>query len=162
LVKRKRRFVFTQFIHGVKSEISTIMTAINSTGYGPRTRLYFDGDETKYELWEVKFLGYMRMQKFHDVIVKKEGERDAPEADKLADAFAELVQCLDDRSLSLVLRDAKDDGRKALQILRGHYRGSGKPRVVALYTELSSLKLTDGEAITDYIIRAESTSSLLP
>ena len=30
---------------------------------------------------------------------------------KRADAFAELVQCLDDRSLSLVIRDAR--GRRA-------------------------------------------------
>jgi hypothetical protein len=29
----------------------------NSTGYGPRSRYKFDGDERKYELWEVKFLG---------------------------------------------------------------------------------------------------------
>ena len=28
-----------------------------------------------------------------------------------ADVFAEIVQCLDDRSLTLVMRDAKDDGR---------------------------------------------------
>ena len=28
----------------------------NSTGYGPNiSRLYFDGDEGRYELWEIKF-----------------------------------------------------------------------------------------------------------
>ena len=41
-----------------------------STGYGPRYgRLKFDGDETKYELWEVKFLGHMRLQKLHETIL---------------------------------------------------------------------------------------------
>ena len=35
-----------------------------------------------------------------------------------ADVFAEIVQCLDDRSLTLVMRDAKDDGRKAIENLR--------------------------------------------
>ena len=60
----------------------------------------FNGDETKYELWEIKFLGYMRLQKLHDVIVPG---HEAPDEAKNADAFAELVQCLDDRSLSLVI-----------------------------------------------------------
>ena len=68
--------------------------------------LLFDGDERKYELWEVKFLGFMRLQKLHDVIVPVEGETEPPNAEKNAEAFAELIQCLDDRSLSLVIRDA--------------------------------------------------------
>ena len=39
---------------------------MNETGYGPRSRygrLLFDGDERKYEQWEVKFVGYMRLRK---------------------------------------------------------------------------------------------------
>ena len=75
----------------------------------------FNGDETKYELWEVEFFGYLRLQKLYDVIVLGD---EAPEAKS-----AELVQCLDDRSLSLVIRDAKNYGQKALGILRGHSEG---------------------------------------
>ena len=125
-------------------------TQYNLTGYGPRRRLIFDGDETKYELWEVKFLGFMRLQKLYDVFVKSPSEKEdeAPDEAKQADAFAELVQCLDDRSLSLVIREARDDGRKALAVLREHYQGKGKPRIIALYTELTSLKMNDGESIT--------------
>lgn len=44
---------------------------MNETGYGPRTRygrLLFDGDERKYEQWEIKFLGYMRFKKLKDTI----------------------------------------------------------------------------------------------
>ena len=96
----------------------------NSTGYGPRSRLMFDGDDRKYELWEVKFLGFMRLSKLHKTILpESEGgfENQELNEEKNAEAFAELVQCLDDRSLSLVLRDAKDNGRKALIILREHY-----------------------------------------
>ena len=62
-----------------------------------------DGDESKYELWEVKFLGYMRLQKMYDEVIPKEGEETAPNEEKRASAFAELAQCLDDRSLSLVI-----------------------------------------------------------
>ena len=68
---------------------------------------------------------------------------DEPEGDDVSkniDAFAQLIQCLDDRSLSLVMRDAKDDGRKALKILKNHYMGNSKPCVLTLYTELTSLQ----------------------
>ena len=137
------------------------------TGYGPSARsgrLMFDGDERKYELWEVKFLGYLRLQKLHAVILPPEegGHVDAGlNDDKNADAFAELIQCLDDRSLSLLMRDAKNNGRKALKILREHYLSKGKPRVISLYTELTSLKKTGAESVTDYIIRAETAATSL-
>ena len=35
--------------------------------------------------------------------------------------YAELIQFLDDKSLSLVMREAADDGRVALRILRDYY-----------------------------------------
>ena len=75
----------------------------------------------------------MRIQKLYDIFVPSPDECE-PDAAKKADAFAELVQCLDDRSLSLIIREAKDKGRKAFKVLREHYQGNGKPRVTALYT----------------------------
>ncbi|CAB4014638.1 Hypothetical predicted protein, partial [Paramuricea clavata] len=135
-------------------------TVQNPTGYGPRRGLIFDGDENKYELWEVKFLGYLRLQKLYNIFIPSSSERELDEA-KNADAFAELVQCLDDRSLALVIREAKDNGRKALTVLREHYQGKGKPRIISLYTELTSLKKAENETITDYIIRAETAATAL-
>ena len=64
-------------------------------------------------------------------------------------AFAELIQFLDDNSLSLIIRDAVDDGRNALRILRAHYAGTGKPRIISLYTELTSLIKSPEESVTD-------------
>ena len=86
--------------------------SLSLTGYGTRRTLLFDRDENNYELWEVKFLGYMRLQKLHEVVVRVESEKEASDAGKLANAFAKLVQCLDDKSLALVIREVKDDGRK--------------------------------------------------
>ena len=137
------------------------MATTNSTGYGPRRGLLFDGNESKYELWEVKFLGYMRLQKLYDIFVRLESEKEPPNEERQADAFAELVQCLDNRSLSLVIRDARDDGRKALEILRQHYQGKGKPRVIALYTELTSLKKRENESAMDYMLHAEKSATAL-
>ena len=127
---------------------------MNSTGYGPRNarsqRLLFDGDDTKYELWEARFLGYLQTLKLKETIVPSDEE-----------CYAELIQLLDDKSLSLVMRDAASDGRKALEILREHYASQGKPRIVALYTELTSLKKGENETVTDYIIRGEKSITAL-
>ena len=60
-----------------------------------------------------------------------------------------------------MIRDARDDGRKALEILRQHYQGKGKPRVIALYTELTSLKKRENESVVDYMLRAEKSSTAL-
>ena len=86
------------------------MATHNLTGYGPRSRLIFDGDERRYELWEAKFYGYL-----HTLKLKKELEKDVPDAGKNADIDAELIQLLDGRSLALIMRDAKDDGKKSKQ-----------------------------------------------
>ena len=129
------------------------------TGYASssaKCRLYFNGDESKYELWEVKFSGYLRTLKLHEVITAG-----APDADKNAEVFGELVQLLDDTSLSLIIRDAKDKGKEALKILRDHYIGASKPRIISLYTELTSLKMSATEDVTQYIIRAETASASL-
>lgn len=56
----------------------------------------------------------MRIRGLSKVFTEPSTEIDA---DKKADAFAELIQCLDDTSLSLIIRDARDDGGKALNIL---------------------------------------------
>jgi len=140
-----------------------------STGYGPRhsyghgqgryARLCFDGDERHYEQWQVKFLRYMRLQKLKDTILPPEGAE--IDADKSEEAFAELIQFPDEKSLSLIMRDARDDGKKALEILRAHYAGSGKPRIIALYTELTSLVKQPNESVTDYVIRAETAAAAL-
>ena len=87
--------------------------ASSSIGYGPRPRLYFDGDESRYELFEVKFLSFLRLQG-----LLEEFEKDVPDTVKNARIFAELIMVLDDKSLSLVMRDAKNDGKAAVDILR--------------------------------------------
>ena len=38
-----------------------------------------------------------------------------------------------------MMRDAKDDGRKAIEILREHYVGKGKPRVIVMKWYLNLL-----------------------
>lgn len=121
------------------------------------SRLVFDGDEKKYELWETKFLGHLQLQKLKDIILNgpaKGAHADALAEDvaKNAEAYAELIQFLDDKSLSLVMREAADDGRGAL----GDFEG-----LLSLYTELTSLQNMNTESVTDYVIRAETSITAL-
>ena len=76
-------------------------------------------------------------------------------------AYNELIQFLDDKSLSFVMREASDNGREALRILRDHYAGKGKPRIISLYAELTSLIKEQNEGVTDYIIKTEATVTAL-
>ena len=56
--------------------VNTMAGSLSLTGYGPRRTLIFDGDENKYELWEVMFLGYARLQKLYNVLVLAVDERE--------------------------------------------------------------------------------------
>ena len=138
--------------------------AARSTGYGPSygRRPEFDGDGEKYELFESKLLGYMRRLKMHKVILPatEGGDTDVDDEDN-ADVYAELIQCLDDTSINLIFRDARDKGREALAILRSHYMSAEKPRVIALYTELISLVKGCDEDLTQFMLRAETVKAQL-
>ena len=142
---------------------------VTSTGYGPRrrdngsrwSRLLFDGDETKYEIWETKFLGYLHTLGLKGTILGKNLNGNETDTERNEEAYNELIQFLDDRSLSLIMREASDNGREALRILRDHYAGKGKPRIISLYTQLTLLKREQNEGVTDYIIRTEATVTTL-
>ena len=86
-----------------------------------------NSEERKYESSETKTLGYLKLKRL------KEGfALGKIVANKNQLVFAELVQYLDKRSLSLMMRDAKDNVGEALRKLRAHYTGSRKPRIITL------------------------------
>ena len=123
-------------------------------------RQAFDGDKTKYKLWETKMLGHFHLLGLKDTVLgepRSEAER-AADPKKNADAYAEMILLLDDKSLSLIMRDASNDGRRALKMLREYYAAKGKPRIINLYTTCAHVA-SEGEqrSIMDYIIRAETT-----
>lgn len=104
-------------------------------------------------------LGHFHLSGLKDTVLEEpQSEAEiAADAKKNAGAYAELILLLDDKSLSLVMRD----GRKALEILREYYAGRGKPRIISLYTMLTSLQKANDESVMDYIIRAETTITAL-
>ena len=58
-------------------------------------------------------MAHLRLQNLFDII-----EETVPGVGKNAREYAELVLLLDDVSFSLVMRDAKENGKKAIDILR--------------------------------------------
>ena len=65
-------------------------------------------------------LGHFHLSGLKDTVLREPRTEVEMAADTKnnADAYAELILLLDDKSLSLVMRDAPNDGRRALQILR--------------------------------------------
>ena len=103
------------------------------TCYGLRVvKHFFDGNDSKYELWEVKFKGYLRIQHSHQFILSPKDQSDDMNFIEKNATFFKLMQYLDNKSLSLVIRDARDNKGKALTILRQHYLSKGKPKVISL------------------------------
>ena len=103
-----------------------------------------------------------RIHYLHQVILSPTDQSDDMDfIEKNATVFTKLIQYLDDKSLSLVIRDAWDNRRKALTILREHFLSKGKPKVISLYTKLTSLRRLESEFITEYIIRTENISNAL-
>ncbi len=133
--------------------IGTSRRKTTSTTSGRRP--IFDGDERHFEIWELKFSSYLRI-----CGLQPQTTTETRDPTLSAEIFDELVQCLDDKSISLIIRDARDDGEKALDILKNHYRPKGKARVITLYTELTSLEKS-AESVTDYIVRAETIATAL-
>lgn len=125
----------------------------------PAPQLLFDGSEERYDLWETRFLGHLHILKLKETILTPFNGGDDERAEdrrKNADCYAELIRLIDDKSLSIVRHEVADDGRKALKILREHYSGKSKPRIINLYTSLTKLRMNEGENATDYIIKAEN------
>ncbi|KAL6461003.1 hypothetical protein MHYP_G00309690 [Metynnis hypsauchen] len=153
-------------------------TAAESTGYGPRhvpgTAMHgrglpprFDGDEARYHIWEARFSAYLKTIGLKDAVLGSElaGEANAAEDEEICRknelAYAELCGCLDDNTLTLIVYEAPDDGKKSLAILRRHFESEEKPRIVGLYTELTNVLMADGEALADYLARVEKIVAAL-
>lgn len=107
-------------------------------------------------------LGHLRLQGLKDSILDELAKSaDKAEEEKNSEAYAELIQFLNDKSLSLVMRDAADDGQKALQIFEGLLCWQEKAGEVSLYTELTLLQKMNSESVTKLVLHAETVITAL-
>lgn len=134
-----------------------------ATGYGPRSRILFDGTAESFTIWETRFTNYIyTLDKtiYKALLPKVTGvDDDADFNDKNRSAYAELVQVIDEKSLQLIMTDCANDGRKAMLALKNHYASTETPRILTLYEQLTTLRMQVNEDITDYIIRAERAAN---
>ena len=89
----------------------------------------------------------------NDERVKREGE-EADRAKLQYMVWCELVQCLDKASINFI-RGHKPNGTAAWTALTKLHKSTERPRVQSLMTQLTGLKMTSGEKVTDYLIKAE-------
>lgn len=134
---------------------------------GSKTKLpKFDGRAEEYELWEERMLCCMHRAGLKQTILTEPAGpltvEEKAKDDKLnADAYCALAPLLDNTSLGLIFRDTKDNGRESLKVLREHYIGKGRPRIVSLYITMTALKKAESETVTEYIIQAEQIFTTL-
>ena len=98
----------------VTKKVFSVVIQRVQDGYQNFNRLWaegsktFDGDESLYKLWEVKFLGYLRIQDLHQIILAPTDQNDDIDfVEKNATIFAELIQYL--ISLSLVMHETIEE-----------------------------------------------------
>ena len=122
-----------------------------------RRCLQFSGEEDDFAYWREKFEGYMHTKKLRGQLLGTEASNN----DEKYNIWAELVQCLDKRSIMMLKSECKGDGPEAWKRLAAHFSSSETPRVMNLLEQLTSLSLKPSEEMTDYLIRAETLSSSL-
>ena len=81
--------------------------------------------------------------------------------DEKYNIWADIVHCLDKRSIMIVKSECKGNGPEAWKRLTAHLSSSETPRVMKLLEHLTSLSLGPTEEMSDYFIRAETLSSSL-
>ena len=82
--------------------------------------MLFTHDKTKYKIRETKFLGHLRTLSLKDAIFGKNLNEDETKTKRNEVAYAKLKQFLGDKSLSLIMREASDNGRETLRILHDY------------------------------------------
>ena len=65
------------------------------------------------------------------------------------------MQVLDRESIRLIRNECRHEGRKSLKVLRNFYCGTGRSKVLSLFTEIGNLRKSECESITNFILRAE-------
>ena len=76
-----------------------------------------------------KFLGHLHMLGLKEAILGQNLNGMETDTDRNKDAYTKFIQVLDDKSLSLIMRGASDNGREALQILCDIILVRGNPKL---------------------------------
>ena len=126
----------------------------NTSKDSSRRWLQFSGDEGDFPYWSEKFEAFMHTKKLRTKLL---GTATSTE-EEAYNIWAELVQCLDKRSVMMLKSECKGKGPQAWKVLNAHFSSTETPRLMNLLERFTSLSLKSGEQMVDYLIRAEELS----
>lgn len=90
-------------------------------GFGHINTHYFNGNKKLYKDFEKGFLSYLKKRNLYHILHCDETALGEAEfLDKNGEIFSDLVLCIDDASILLII-NSMNDGRKAISILHEHY-----------------------------------------
>ena len=122
-----------------------------------RRCLQFSGENDDFAHWSEKIESYMHTKQLRGQLLGTDTSND----DKKYKNWAELMQCLDKRSIMMLKSECKGNGPEAWKQLTAHFSSSETPRVMNLLEQVISLSLKPTEEMIDYLIRAETVLSSL-
>lgn len=120
-------------------------------------KLVFSGKPEDFPFFLEQFEARIFMAGLHGILMEDEdGRADTSEdrVNKRNRVWCELVQCLDRKSV-MMLRTQKGNGPGAWLALKAHFKGTERPRIQKLMRNLTSIRMDNGEAMDDYLLRAE-------
>jgi hypothetical protein len=134
-------------------------------------RLVFSGKEEDFTYFQDQFEARMYLLRLTDALldrIKTTPQKDeeteeetrtrtaeeAPRDEQRYKVWCEIIQCLDRKSV-MFLRSHKPNGMAAWKALVQQFKSSERPRIHATMGKLTSLRMTTGETITEYLTRAE-------
>ena len=119
-----------------------------TNNYSPKTFVRFDGQPKNYEVFETSFLSSLRLEGLHLALDKYVNERPATGFDikKAKERIYDyLCICLDRNSVSIIRRNALDDGVKALAELKKFYLRDTNQRLHKLWRSFITCKMQEND-----------------
>ena len=130
-------------------------------GYGPSRFRKFSGKSEDFENFEHTFRSAVRLHKLHFAFDEYALSRPKGFDLKAAkqDLYDHLSSCLDDASLEIVRRTAKDDGVAAIQNLRKHHLRETDMKIYSHIQRLFTIKMEDD--VSTYLCTIEKLVGIL-
>ena len=127
-------------------------------GYAQNT-LRFSGDPKHWLIFSERFKCILGVYNLDNVLVTNHA--DANDEAKKKKVYQLLVSAINDETFKIIYADAKNDGKKALEILSERYLGSKSDLEVELLTDLFDVQIQCNENHTKFISRIDLIKSQL-
>ena len=124
----------------------------------------FEGKSEDLEWWLAKAMVYLTKHHPEQAKCAKAGTvDDLKKIDKWQEANEGLynffIETLDKKTGKLIIREAKDDGYKALRVIKDHHVGCVKNNGMLALFELVTIAMKPDQTLTDYQIKLKELNA---